>query len=283
MTPISVTTRHELRESLAGLRPGLVPTMGAFHEGHLALIERSARENEQTVVSIFVNPTQFGNQSDLARYPRDIERDSALATEVGATHIFAPSVDAIYPPGFDSWVEVGDLASRWEGASRPDHFRGVATIVTILLNLVQPARSYFGKKDFQQLQIIRRMHDDLALPGQIVACETVRAPDGLALSSRNMLLLAADRERARAIPNAIDAIRQAVANGEGDVSRLQALGRSILAREGLAVDYLAIVDIVDLKQLTGVNREARLLVATKLGGVRLIDNAAITIESGEPA
>lgn len=283
MSPIVVTTRHELHESLAGFRPGLVPTMGALHEGHLALIERSARENDQTVVSIFVNPTQFGNQSDLARYPRDIERDSALATEAGATHVFAPSVDTIYPPGFDSWVEVGDLANRWEGASRPSHFRGVATIVTILLNLVRPARSYFGKKDYQQLQIIRRMHEDLALPGMIVACETVRAPDGLALSSRNMLLSTADRERATAIPRAIDAIRQAAANGEGDVGRLQELGRSILEREGLAVDYLAIVDNVELKQLTVVNREARLLVAVELGGVRLIDNATITIESIEPA
>jgi pantoate--beta-alanine ligase len=281
MTPIFVTTRHELRVSLAGFRPGLVPTMGALHEGHLALIERSARENEQTVVSIFVNPTQFGNQSDLARYPRDIERDSALATEVGATHIFAPSVDAIYPPGFDSWVGVSDLASRWEGASRPGHFRGMATIVTILLNLVRPARSYFGEKDYQQLQVIRRMHEDLALPGAIVACETVRAPDGLALSSRNALLSTADRERARAIPLAIDAIRRAAANGQGDVSRLQELGGSLLGREGLAVDYLAIVDNVELKPLTVVNRDARLLVAVELGGVRLIDNAAITIEGVE--
>ncbi len=257
--------------------------MGALHAGHLTVISRAAAENDVAVVSVFVNPTQFGSASDLSRYPRDLDTDIAKAASAGASLIYAPEVSAIYPPGFSTWVEPGALADRWEGKSRPGHFRGVATIVSILLNTVQPHRSYFGEKDFQQLQIIRRMHDDLALPGQIVACETVRAPDGLALSSRNMLLLAADRERARAIPNAIDAIRQAVANGEGDVSRLQALGRSILAREGLAVDYLAIVDIVDLKQLTVVNREARLLVATKLGGVRLIDNAAITIESGEPA
>lgn len=283
MPPIIVTTRQELRRSLAGIRPGFVPTMGALHAGHLALIERSARENEQTVVSIFVNPTQFGSQTDLARYPRDLERDAALAAESGATHIFAPAVEAIYPPGFDTWVEVGELASRWDGVSRPGHFRGVATVVSILLNLVQPARSYFGEKDYQQLQIIRRMHEDLALPGSIIACETVRAHDGLALSSRNALLSTADRERASAIPRAINAVRQAVASGKRDVRQLESLGRSVLKREGITVDYLAIVDNIDLKPLAAVSREARLLVAVELGGIRLIDNAAIAVGNGEPA
>jgi pantoate--beta-alanine ligase len=257
--------------------------MGALHEGHLALIERSARENAQTVVSIFVNPTQFGSQVDLARYPRDIEQDSALAAEAGATHIFVPSIDTIYPPSFDTWVEVGDLASRWEGVSRPGHFRGVSTVVSIFLNMIRPGRAYFGEKDYQQLQIIRRIHEDLALPGSIVPCETVRDHDGLALSSRNALLTTADRRRARAIPLSIDAVGLAAANGERDVKSLQALGRAVLEREGIAVDYLAIVDNNELKPLTVMNGEARLLVAVELGGIRLIDNAAITVGRGEPA
>jgi pantoate--beta-alanine ligase len=281
--PIVVTTRQAVRESLAGMRSGLVPTMGALHAGHLALIDRSARENPQTVVSIFVNPTQFGSQTDLERYPRDIERDASLAADAGATHIFIPSVDAIYPPGFDTWVDVGDLASRWEGVSRPGHFRGVATVVSILLNLVQPARSYFGEKDYQQLQIIRRMHEDLALPGAIVACETVRDHDGLALSSRNALLSNEDRQRARAIPRALDAVSQAAASGERDVSQLESLGRLILEQEYIPIDYLAIVNNLDLTPLAVVNQETRLLMAVELGEIRLIDNAAITVGNGEPA
>jgi pantoate--beta-alanine ligase len=280
--PIVVTTRQEVRQSLAGMRPGLVPTMGALHAGHLALIDRSARENPQTFVSIFVNPTQFGSQTDLERYPRDIERDASLAADAGATHIFVPSVEVIYPPGFDTWVDVGDLASRWEGVSRPGHFRGVATVVSILLNLVQPARTYFGEKDYQQLQIIRRMHEDLALSGAIVACETVRDRDGLALSSRNALLSNEDRQRARAIPRALDAVSHAAAKGERNVKQLESLGRSILEREDIPIDYLAIVDNLELKPLVVVIREARLLVSVELGGIRQIDNAAITVSNGEP-
>lgn len=278
MPPAALTTRAELHAALVGLRPGFVPTMGALHQGHFALIARSAGENVQTVVSIFVNPTQFGSQSDLECYPRNLEHDSAMAVQAGATHIFAPTVETIYPPGFDTWAEVGELASRWEGLSRPGHFRGVATVVSILFNLVHPARAYFGEKDYQQLQIIRRLHEDLALPGQIVPCPTIRDHDGLALSSRNARLSAPDRARAAAIPRAINTVQEAAAHGQRDARALEALGRSLLESEGLTVDYLAIVDNTGLKPIATLDREARLLVAVEVGGVRLIDNASIGVE-----
>lgn len=249
--------------------------MGALHDGHLALIERAARENSRTVVSIFVNPAQFGDGRDLERYPRDLERDRALAASAGATLIFAPTVDEIYPPGFDTWVEPGALARNWEGAARPGHFRGVATVVAILLNLVRPARAYFGEKDYQQLQIIRRIHADLALPGEIVPSVTVRDDDGLALSSRNARLAPQDRRRAQAIPRAIEAVARA-AKTEVNVRTLELVGRSVLEQPGIGVDYLALVDPETLQPLDEVDRPARLLVAAKIGGVRLIDNAPIT-------
>jgi pantoate--beta-alanine ligase len=249
--------------------------MGALHDGHLALIAQSARENEQTAVSIFVNPAQFGDASDLARYPRALERDVTAATAAGATLIFAPGVNDIYPPGFDTWVEVGELANQWEGASRPGHFRGVATVVAILLNLVRPSRAYFGEKDYQQLQIIRRMHADLALPGEIVACPTIRDHDGLALASRNARLSPRGRALARVVPRAIAAVQQAAATGEADTERLLAAGKRELAVDGVATDYLAIVDDETLEPLAVVDDAARLLLAVEIDGVRLIDNAAL--------
>ena len=256
--------------------------MGALHAGHQSLIRRSAQENEVTVVSVFVNPTQFGDTADLDLYPRDLERDTAVAAEAGASIIFAPTVASIYPPGFDSWVEVGEVASRWEGASRPGHFRGVATVVTILMNAVVPARTYFGEKDFQQLQVIRRLHTDLGLPGKIVGCETIRDADGLAFSSRNARLAPGDRQKAGAIPQAIAAVIQAAEVGELRSAQLEAIGRSILAVPGISVDYLAIVDEETLRPVPLVEGGARLLLAAEIGGVRLIDNARITVENCRP-
>src|SRR5690606_27948618 len=168
--------------------------MGALHAGHVALIERAARENACTVVSIFVNPTQFNDPSDLARYPRNLDRDVEVASDAGADVIYAPDAETVYPPGFSTFVEVGGLTDRWEGEARPGHFRGVATVVTILLNTVRPRRAYFGEKDYQQLLVVRRMQRDLRLPGEIVACPTVREPDGLALSSRNARLTPEQRQ-----------------------------------------------------------------------------------------
>ena len=275
MTPIIVRTREELRAALSDVAPGLVPTMGALHAGHLSLISRSVSENAKTVVSVFVNPIQFSNRDDLTRYPRDLGQDAALAEEAGADLVFAPDVATIYPIGFDTVVEVGTLSGRWEGASRPGHFRGVATVVTILLNLVQPARSYFGEKDYQQLQVIRRLHQDLALPGAIVGCPTVRDDDGLALSSRNVRLSPQDRVHARVLPRAIDAVVDAAARGETEVRLLQATARAVLDVPGVATDYLALVDGSTLEPVSDFRPGARLLIAVEVGGIRLIDNAAI--------
>ena len=274
--PQVVRSRLALRDALGAEAPGLVPTMGALHDGHRALIRRSVAENRRTVVSIFVNPTQFGEAADLIAYPRDLERDAALAAAAGADLIFAPAVDEVYVPGFATVVEVGGLDARWEGAARPGHFRGVATVVTILLNLVQPARSYFGEKDYQQLLIVRRLHADLALPGQVVACPTVRDADGLALSSRNARLSPEDRGRAAAVPRALDRMAEAAATGETDVAGLIAAGREELAGvERATVEYLAVVDGATLEPIARLHPGARALVAVRLGGVRLIDNVAL--------
>jgi pantoate--beta-alanine ligase len=268
-------TREELRATLGDARPGLVPTMGALHAGHESLILRSASENVVTVVSVFVNPIQFTSRDDLARYPRDLGQDAVRAKEAGADLIFAPDVETIYPPGFDTVVDVGSLAERWEGTSRPGHFRGVATVVTILLNLVHPARSYFGEKDYQQFQVIRRLHHDLALPGVIVGCPTVREHDGLALSSRNVQLSENDRRRALALPRAIDAAVRAAAAGGTDARLLEAAALSALEVPGVKVDYVALVDERLLEPIPTLRAGARLLIAADVGGTRLIDNAAI--------
>src|SRR5579884_2766877 len=246
MTTI-VRTREELRAALAGEAPGLVPTMGALHAGHLALIRRAAAENPRTVVSVFVNPTQFNDPADLAVYPRDLAGDIALAAEAGADLIFAPDVAAIYPPGFATHVDVSKLGERWEGAARPGHFRGVATVVTVLLNLVRPARAYFGEKDFQQLTIVRRLHRDLALPGEIVGCPTMRDADGLALSSRNARLSPDERRQAVAIPRALFRMVGLANAGERDAARLLDAGRAELASTPyLTLEYLAVVNPTDL-------------------------------------
>jgi len=281
MAPQIVATREELRRVLGETRPGLVPTMGALHAGHLSLISRSASENPLTVVSVFVNPTQFTDPEDLACYPRDLMRDIELAGNSGADLIFAPEVESVYPPGFDTTVEVGHLSQRWEGAFRPGHLKAVSTVVTILLNLAQPARAYFGEKDFQQLQVIRRMHHDLALPGEIIGCPTVRDMDGLALSSRNVRLSGEERERARSLPRAIAAVTAAVARGETDVDRLEVAALAELDGAGVEVDYLALVDGSSLEPLQALSHGARLLIAAHVGEIRLIDNAAVNpVEPG---
>jgi len=275
-----VAARGELRRVRGGIGTGLVPTMGALHDGHRSLIRRSAAENERTVVSVFVNPTQFDDPRDAAAYPRDPAKDAAVAFEAGADVVFAPPVEEIYPAGFATTVEVHGLDRRWEGAARPGHFRGVATVVAILLNLVRPDRAYFGEKDYQQLLVVRRLHADLALPGEIVACPTVRDADGLALSSRNARLSATDRERAAAVPRALRRIAARAEAGEADAGRLAALGRETLsAVPEIAVDYLAVVDPETLEPVEMVGTGARALLAVRLGGVRLIDNVPLVPRS----
>ena len=278
--PWLVASPEALRAALGDLAPGLVPTMGALHEGHLALIRRSAAENARTVVSVFINPTQFSDPADLARYPRDLERDAALAVAAGADLIYAPAPDAVYPSGFATAVEVAGPAERWEGEFRPGHFRGVATVVAILLGTVGPARAYFGEKDFQQLVVVRRMARDLRLPGEIVGCPTIRDEDGLALSSRNARLSAADRSIAVAIPRALFRMAELAGEGVIEVSALLAQGHAVLAAEPrIGLDYLAVVDPASLEPVGVVVPGARALVAAHLGGVRLIDNLELRRET----
>jgi pantoate--beta-alanine ligase len=273
---------ESLQRILSNRVVGFVPTMGALHAGHAALIQRSARENECTVISIFVNPTQFDDPADLARYPRDLERDVAYAADAGADLIYAPDVATVYPPGFSTAVEVSGLTERWEGAARPGHFRGVATVVTILLNTVRPRRAYFGEKDYQQLLVVRRLHRDLLLPGEIVGCPTVREADGLALSSRNARLTPQQREQAAAIPQALFAMADAARAGEVSVKRVLHAGQKRLAAApDITVEYLAIVDGDDLTPLERLVPGARAIVAARLGAVRLIDNVPLLEKATE--
>jgi pantoate--beta-alanine ligase len=271
---IVLRTVADLRAALKTTNAGLVPTMGALHGGHLALIRQSADENERTVVSLFVNPTQFNDPADLAAYPRDFDRDVRLAAEVGADIIYAPDLTEVYPDDFATSVEVAGLTDRWEGKARPGHFKGVTTIVTILINSVRPARTYFGEKDFQQLVVVRRLHRDLALPGQIIGCPTIRDEDGLALSSRNARLTPEQRTIAAAIPKALLLMAKLVANGERDT---RALIRASLNQleQGIAVDYLTVVNPTTLEPVEIVTPGSRAMIAAKVGSVRLIDNIEV--------
>ena len=259
-----------------GASIGFVPTMGAFHEGHLALI-RAARERDNVVVvSIFVNPTQFNVSEDLQKYPRDLARDLALAEGAGADLVFAPSAEEMYLPGASTWVDVEGLTSGLCGAARPGHFRGVCTVVTKLLNIVVPHRAYFGEKDAQQLAVIKRMVRDLDMRVEIVPCPTVREADGLAMSSRNVRLSPAERAQAPVLYRALMEAGVAIENGERDVERLKAGICAALADADLAtVDYVEIVDSETLRPVAFVDRPALVLLAVFLGGVRLIDNVTV--------
>ena len=262
-----VRTVAELREALReprtrGERIGLVPTMGALHAGHLALIRAARASCDVVVVSLFVNATQFNAPDDLARYPRDEAADAAAAEEAGVDLLFAPPAEEVYPAGFDTWVEPGKLATILEGASRPDHFRGVATVCTKLFTVVGPDVAFFGQKDAQQVAVVRRLVADLDLPLEIVAVPTVRDPDGLALSSRNGFLSPAERATALALPRALEAGVVAQASG-GDAV---AAARSVLdAEPGLVVDYVAVADFDG----------PTLAAAVRVGDTRLIDNARL--------
>ncbi|HLI28897.1 MAG TPA: pantoate--beta-alanine ligase [Chloroflexota bacterium] len=273
-----IATIRALRAALAAApRPvGLVPTMGALHAGHLALAERARAECATVVLSIFVNPTQFGPHEDYARYPRPIERDRELAQQAGVDLLFGPTVEEMYPPGAASWVEVEGLTARWEGEHRPGHFRGVATIVLKLFLAALPDRAYFGEKDYQQLRVVERLAADFLPELQIVACPTVREADGLALSSRNAYLTPEQRARATALYRALCRARALLADGERSGPVLEAAMREVLlAVPGLRLDYAAVVDAATLEPLAVVDRPARALVAARLGDVRLIDNLAL--------
>ncbi len=270
----------ETFESLAAWRAavtgtlGVVPTMGALHDGHLSLVRRSRRECDRVATTIFVNPAQFGPHEDLQSYPRDLPRDLAVLAAEGVDCVFTPTEPMMYPAGFSTWVSVEPLTDRWEAVSRPGHFRGVATIVLKLLHLVRADRAYFGEKDYQQLRVVERMARDLNVPTAIVPCETVREPDGLAMSSRNNYLSPVERQAAVALWRGLGAAREACRGGDRSGVALARLVTETIQREPLArVDYVGVADPESLEPVARVERGGAIcLVAAWIARVRLIDN-----------
>ncbi len=282
------TTVAELRRALAphwraGADIGFVPSLGALHEGHLSLVRRARAQNAMVVFSIFLNPTQFGPSEDLARYPRDPARDTALVRREGVEIVFMPSVAEMYPPGFATRVEVGRPGEILEGAARPGHFAGVATVVAKLLILTRPTRAYFGQKDAQQLAVIRRMARDLDLPVEIVGGPTVRELDGLALSSRNVYLSPDERRAAAVLYRALEAARDRFLAGARDSARLRGLMQEVVAAEPLArLEYAEVVDAETMERRDLARPGALLVIASRFGGTRLIDNLVLPGEPDAP-
>lgn len=281
MAPELLTTIAELRTRLdarraGGSAVGFVPTMGYLHDGHGSLMRAADQANDLVVASIFVNPLQFAADEDLGSYPRDLDRDLRLAGDNGVDLVFAPSVEEMYPFGpVLTTVSVADLSSPLEGASRPTHFAGVATVVSKLFNIVGPCRAYFGEKDYQQLAVIRRMVADLSAPIEVVGCPIVREPDGLAMSSRNVYLSPEDRAAAVVLRRALDAGQERVAGGESDPAAVVAAMAAVVGAEPRAeLDYAAAVDPDTLQAPERITGPVRLLVAARLGRTRLIDNDA---------
>lgn len=276
------TTIAQVREFVgaqrrAGRSIGFVPTMGALHEGHLSLMRRAREECDVVVISIFVNPTQFGPGEDFDRYPRDLEGDCRKARSVGVDAVFAPGAAEMYPQGFATFVEQeGHLVSCLEGRFRPGHFRGVLTVCLKLFEIVAPDRAYFGQKDYQQALVVGRMVRDLNLPLELVVCPTVREPDGLAMSSRNAYLSQDERTRALSLSRGLRAAQDALARGERDARRLEAIVRAeIEAAEPSAIDYVAVADAETLEPVETVDRRCVAAVAVRFGQTRLIDNCLL--------
>ena len=256
---------------------GCVPTMGYLHEGHLSLVRESKRENARTVVSIFVNPTQFGPGEDFEKYPRDAERDLSLLREAGVDAVYMPTPATIYPEGYQTYVTVEEVSQRLEGEARPGHFRGVATVVLKLLNAVEPDRAYFGRKDAQQLRVLQRMTKDLDLAVQIVPCPIVRESDGLAMSSRNVFLTPEQRNAAPILYAALNDARERFQHGVRDAATLRALVRATISNAPLAtVEYVSVADDESLEELNGVvSRPALLSLVVRFGTTRLLDNVEL--------
>ncbi|WP_448594363.1 pantoate--beta-alanine ligase [Thermoflexus hugenholtzii] len=268
----TIAEARAVRRALPGTW-GFAPTMGYLHEGHLSLVRRARAENDRVAVSIFVNPTQFGPHEDYARYPRDLERDLRLLEPLGVDLVFVPSVEEMYPPGFQTWVIVEEVSRPLEGASRPGHFRGVATVVAKLFNILQPDRAYFGQKDAQQTVVIRRMVQDLNIPVEIVICPTVREPDGLAMSSRNTYLSPEERRAATVLFRALQAAKARYEAGERDAEGLREAMREVIRAEPLArIDYVSVAHPETLQELERVEGPALLSLAVYIGTTRLIDN-----------
>jgi pantoate--beta-alanine ligase len=278
-----VRTVAELRQAIArrrivGSQIGFVPTMGALHEGHVSLMRRSVNECDATVVSVFVNPLQFGPREDLSAYPRDLDRDVALTESAGVGLVFAPPVEEMYPVPLLTTVAVREVSEPLEGETRPTHFAGVTTVVAKLFNLVGPCRAYFGEKDWQQLAVVRRMVDDLSFDVEVVGCETVREADGLALSSRNAYLGGAERAAAPVLHRALVAGAQTIVAGERDPDRVVSMMSEMIDAEPLAsLDYVAVVDAATLGRVAPLTGELRLLGAARFGKARLIDNVGVTV------
>ncbi|MDH4139152.1 MAG: pantoate--beta-alanine ligase [Coriobacteriia bacterium] len=276
-----VVSPAEARQAIAEARReaktiGLVPTMGALHEGHLALVRASCRRAGYTAVSIFVNPTQFGEGEDFDAYPRDMARDLELLAAEGVDLVFTPGVEHMYPAGSSIAVDPGDLAERWEGAIRPAHFRGVATVVAKLFNITTPDLAFFGEKDYQQLKIVQRMAADLDMAVTVVGCPIVRDQDGVALSSRNAYLTGEEAAQAIALCEALEAAAEAVAWGERDAAAVeQTMAEEVSAFRLVELDYAVVVDPRTLEQVTRIEGPTRALIAVTLGDTRLIDNAAL--------
>lgn len=276
--PTLIASIAELRSVLsavrkAGRRIGLTPTMGALHEGHISLVRASKAECDCTVVSIYVNPSQFGPHEDFAKYPRSLPADLDALAECNADLVFAPDNAEMYPAGYCTWVEVGAEAEILEGQCRPGHFRGVATVVLKLLNIVQPDVAYFGQKDYQQVLVIRRLVSDLNLPVEIRVCPTVRGPDGLALSSRNRYLSPSGRKRALVLRQSLQLAENLVAKGQRNAETISARMRQvILSVEDVQIDYIALVDPETLKHVSAVAGRTLAALAVKIENTRLIDN-----------
>ncbi|MFH1003869.1 MAG: pantoate--beta-alanine ligase [Chloroflexota bacterium] len=272
-------------ETIAGMKSqrlrlaepvGLVPTMGYLHQGHLSLVRQARAENASVVVSIFVNPTQFGPREDLAGYPRDLQRDLAMLEQAGTDVVFMPANAEMYPPQFDSWVEVGTITRPLEGAARPGHFRGVTTVVAKLFNIVRPGRAYFGQKDAQQAAVITKMVADLDMNLAVVTLPTVREPDGLAMSSRNSYLSPEERRAATVLYRALCLARERWQQGETDAGRLRREMTALIEQEPLAsIDYVSLADAATLAELERVAPPALVSLAVKIGRTRLIDNIVL--------
>jgi pantoate--beta-alanine ligase len=264
-----------IRRLLSG-SSGFVPTMGALHEGHLSLVQAARRENDTVFVSIFVNPTQFGPNEDLSAYPRDMDRDLSLLRVEGVDYVFTPSVEEIYPAGFETSVCVGSVAEPLEGAHRPGHFPGVATVVLKLLNIVQPNRAYFGRKDAQQLAVIRKTVKDLDLAVEIVPGPTIREPDGLALSSRNVYLSPTERGAATVLWQALSLATEIWMRGARDAEQIRSRMRELIEGEELArIDYISVADPETLQELDRIHGPALVSLAVHIGRTRLIDNIVL--------
>jgi pantoate--beta-alanine ligase len=267
---------------LEGRVSGFVPTMGALHQGHLSLVRAALAECRPVIASIFVNPAQFGAHEDLQKYPRTFPEDREKLENAGVDYLFAPEAAEMYPPGFRTWVNVEGLSERLEGKSRPGHFRGVTTVVLKLLEIVQPSKAFFGRKDAQQARIIRQMASDLHLDTEIVVCPIVRETDGLAMSSRNAYLAQDERRAATALYRALDGARKSIARGECDALRISAAMRETLRAEPLAdIDYVQLVDADTLDPVTRLRGACLALLAVKIGATRLIDNLSIEEINGE--